>query len=496
MIQAYERSLHHLGRLGRRALLVCCAGLGGLTLSFPAMAGTQFTLGNAAPVANALPGGGWVVSPNIGGGLPSTSREFGQLLGGTFKVFDPLEIPGRAGPLPVRVQQAVKLADAAGVVARCLKAPVVCAAIGAGVAAGSYYFYKKYRVTPDGNGGLSADPGQAQQSYPGYKCLNPSDDTVFKMAPTAQAACQLLVGKSYIQNNSDGTSTQTSYTVDSCTQYRCDGTRTQVYWWTVSGVPAGSSTVPASWQVRPVAITMCPPVVNFYDPAYSVAGGPTGADGLCPSGSSQPVTEDQAAQKVVAFPPAEGDAVLPAAVKEAIEHGQTVPSTITTTGPQTQTGQPTSTTTTTSGGTSTQTQAPTYNYHYDGDTITYDTTVNNTTINNDGSTSTSSTTTTGPSPDKETKDPCDLHPDRVGCMGMGSPPDDQVQKATKSLSWSSEDTGLPASCPADVVVYTHQGPMTFTYKPACDIAGKVAPLVKAVGAFVALMMVAATLRSA
>ena len=496
MTLPYDLGKPHRNRARRWAHLVLCAGLG---LTLTAHAGSDFVLMNGAPTTVPLPGGGWKVIPPAPGSSPDATRIWlGRMVNGTTSVEEALQIAGRGGAVPARVQQVVKVADAAGAVARCLKAPVVCAAIAAGVAAGAYYFYRKYGVKPDGNGGLVADPGQPQEQHPKYNCgVSPDGKPSFD-GTSPEAACKLAIkfyDYDYVDVNGAHrwrVSTLTSCTPTACTfDYSVGSSR--------PGYPTISDGSTATIPVAQVGtIGLCPAVVNFYDPAYSTPGGPPGPDGLCPTGNySQPVTVEEAQRRVIVYPPPDDDTALPGALREAVEHGQAVPSTIRTTGPATQTGQPVSTTTTDAKGTSTSTQTPTYSYHYDGDQITYDTTVTTTVINNDGSTSSSSTTTSGPSPDKEPKDPCDLHPERVGCMGLGSPPDDTVKKTQSQLSWQTESLGFGASCPSDLVIQQRTGPaITLTYRDACDTATRLKPLVIAAGALVALLMVTAALRNA
>ena len=431
MIHLYDLGKPYRHPARRWAHFVLCAGLGGLISSAQAQTGAPFTLNNFTPNPGLMPGGGWTWTPGSTFADPP-SRTFTPTPGGAI-VEDGLQIATKAGQLPVRVRQAVTVADAAAAVARCLTRSVVCAAV---AAVGAAYLYKKYRTRPDGNGGLVADPGQPPEQHANYNCgVSPDGKSSFD-GTSPEAACTLAI-KFYDYDYTDvngahrwRVSTLTSCTPTACTfDYSVGSSR--------PGYPTISNGSTATLPVAQRGTTgLCPAVVDFYDPAYSTPGGPPGADGLCPTGVySQRVTPEQAAQRVVVAPPT--DSSLSDALHQSISQGESAPSSITSSGPATQTGQPVTTTTTGPAGTSTTTQTPTYAYHYDGDKISYDTTVTTTVINNDGSTSSSSTTTSGPSPDKEPKDPCDLHPERVGCMGLGNPPDDTVKKTQSRLSWQS-----------------------------------------------------------
>lgn len=94
-------------------------------------------------------------------------------------------------------------------------------------------------------------------------------------------------------------------------------------------------------------------------------------------------------------------------------------------------------------------------------------------------------------PDKD-RDPCEVNPNRLGCMELGQDEGRQVPKASKSVSFAAEFVGLPAACPGDI-----PGPhgVMISYGLACDAAGRVRPIVIALGAMAALMIVIAAVRS-
>jgi len=440
---------------------------------------------------------GAVVAPSeVAGG----AREFQRLLGGKVPVFDPFDIPGKAGRLPVRGAQTVRVAEAAAAVARCLTRSLICAAVGAA----GYVFYEKYRTRPSSDGSqLERDPGQDPVEIPAYCAVQGGEYRYCdQTALGSYAAAARARHDAYCAGWGSGSGSIAA----SCTMVgeaycdangSCSGISSRAVIKREYGIPDQYNGPYGETVVQHGTSRFCPAVPDFSDPRYSVSGGPAGPDGKCPTGRySEHPTPEQAAQKVADAAPGDNDQTLPDALKDAVKSGQTVPSEIELSGPASQTGTPTRKTTTDATGTTTVTDTPSYQYHYDGDKVRYDEGHTTETTHPDGSTSTTTTTTTGPKSEADTKDPCDLHPERVGCMSLGDAPNDQVTKRSQSVSWNAEDPNLPASCPADITVQTSRGPVVFSYHDACDTATRMAPLIKAVGAFTALMIVAATLRGA
>lgn len=111
----------------------------------------------------------------------------------------------------------------------------------------------------------------------------------------------------------------------------------------------------------------------------------------------------------------------------------------------------------------------------------------------DGTASDTDTSTSDPAtkPDKE-RDPCEVNPDRLGCARLGEDEGKQVPKVSRTVSFTAEYLGLPASCPADI-----PGPKgaTFSFATACEGARLMRPLVVAFGAMAALMIVISAVRS-
>jgi len=114
-------------------------------------------------------------------------------------------------------------------------------------------------------------------------------------------------------------------------------------------------------------------------------------------------------------------------------------------------------------------------------------------IAGDGTPSDTDTSTSDPAtkPDKE-RDPCEVNPDRLGCARLGEDEGKAVPKVSKTVSFTAEFVGLPAACPLDI-----PGPkgVYFSFAPACDAARQMRPLVVALGAMAALMIVISAVRS-
>jgi hypothetical protein len=100
-------------------------------------------------------------------------------------------------------------------------------------------------------------------------------------------------------------------------------------------------------------------------------------------------------------------------------------------------------------------------------------------------TGTSTTGATNPSgtPAPNPDDACSVDPGRLGCIGLGEPPSDQVPKREVSVSFEAEDIGLEAACPAPLSM-GDAGQLSF--QPACDAAVMARPVILAVAAFTAL----------
>lgn len=408
-------------------------------------------------------GGGWVVKSGSTPLMPSTRSYTASLVGGAAQISaaENVAIATRAtAPLTVAATQTVGMGGAASAVGRCLIGAVpLCAAAGA-----AYGVYSVYRIfnpsqVPGSTVGPSAldyDPGQSPSTTIGRSCSYTAGSwTGLGTGQTAADACSASAAD-WVQKAMVGRAGNNTVTanVSTCNaQHQCQVR--YIEYLNGNAVFTQPYQTIATSEVQG-GVPYCPASIDASNPAYSIpAGGAVGPDGKCPTAryNHVPMTADEAAAKVVQYPPTAPN-ITPwgAALKEAIEVGkQTAPSTIGTTGPATQTGPTTTTTTTPTGGTSTTTNSTaTYNYTYAGDTITYNET--NSTTNNEGT-----TTTTGP-PAEKAKDPCGL-PDTPACKidETGTPSGvaattaaeaalaEKQLEATEQIRNSTNQTTLPST---------------------------------------------------
>jgi hypothetical protein len=192
---------------------------------------------------------------------------------------------------------------------------------------------------------------------------------------------------------------------------------------------------------------LCPPVVNFADPAYSVPGGPPDADGKCPTGRYEPLPEAEAETRLA--PQLQKVADPAKVVRELLEDGPELtpyadvnPKTVS--GPATA-SEPATTTTHTSptGQPQTTTTQTTYNIRY-GDNYTTNWTVTTITNNPDGSTETKDETP------KDEKSECEKNPDVIGCQKTDTPPGQDLEKRdievryAPQAGWGADNAACPA----------------------------------------------------
>lgn len=186
----------------------------------------------------------------------------------------------------------------------------------------------------------------------------------------------------------------------------------------------------------------------------------------------------------------------PAIVDELAKHGNIVwplgdP---TITGPSSITG-PKETTTNPDGSTSTrETKTP---ITYDGGTATAgNPTTTTTKRNTDGSDGGTTTTTTEPgnepSKDEEPpKDPCDEHPERVGCLDIDVPEGD-IPRENKTVTWTPEDPFGSGSCPVDQTLNlttTNQTVKVTNWVQMCEWSIPLRAIILALATFAAFLIV-------
>jgi hypothetical protein len=108
-----------------------------------------------------------------------------------------------------------------------------------------------------------------------------------------------------------------------------------------------------------------------------------------------------------------------------------------------------------------------------------------TTTNNTTNVTNTTTTVTNEAPQTPDKpvDPCDAHPDRAGCVSLGTPPPaEDIPKQDIPVSVTPVVFASSASCPAPIT-YNLFGARSMSYQPVCDLAIYLRPLILAFGTF-------------
>jgi len=95
------------------------------------------------------------------------------------------------------------------------------------------------------------------------------------------------------------------------------------------------------------------------------------------------------------------------------------------------------------------------------------------------------------SKDDEPVDPCEIDPERLGCIKLGEAPSDEVPKSTQNVTFSAESVDLPSGCPAPLDIGHGR---SLSYASACEAAETARPFVVALASLSALLLVAATVR--
>lgn len=169
------------------------------------------------------------------------------------------------------------------------------------------------------------------------------------------------------------------------------------------------------------------------------------------------------------------------------------PENVTVTGPvQTQGKKKTTTSVNPDGSTRTETQDCKWNHTYSGAVI-HSQEVCTTTTTNDGlagetTTKTETSEDTGTvTPEEETVDECEEHPERAACAELDEP-EVEVPRDTRNVDYSIEDLGFGGgSCPSSPSWTDRLGTHTLNMGPICDaIVSWVRPLVLAMAALMAL----------
>jgi len=83
-------------------------------------------------------------------------------------------------------------------------------------------------------------------------------------------------------------------------------------------------------------------------------------------------------------------------------------------------------------------------------------------------------------PKEETTDPCELHPERLGCMEEGETDDEELQTQDLGGMINPVSVGGSASCPADKQVSYLGKQLTVSFAPICQGATWLNPVVLAI----------------
>lgn len=227
-------------------------------------------------------------------------------------------------------------------------------------------------------------------------------------------------------------------------------------------------------------------VTNFYTTGTGTAvsgcwdrTAPAPANGLCYGLSSQSRTPDATASWLTASPTeiesaASVPTMKPEWLRRVLDSGVPVDAgNVTLTGPATASG-PSSTSTKqikdaggNVTGTQTVTNSTTYNITYAGNTYNVNSVTTTTTVNPDGT----STVETKNEPKPTEKDPptdCDKYPDSLGCVSLGTPTSDTLNKSTRAVSVVATAFASSSGCPAPLSFAVRGSSYSISYQPICD----------------------------
>lgn len=101
-------------------------------------------------------------------------------------------------------------------------------------------------------------------------------------------------------------------------------------------------------------------------------------------------------------------------------------------------------------------------------------------VNPDGSPVVDPATQQPVAPEKKEEDPCELHPERVGCSEWGDPDDSDLTMTDKTVSITPQSGWGPdnGTCPSPLTYTPHKGPqIQFKYDAVCDGASFFRPVI-------------------
>ena len=447
-----------------------------------AQAGTTIPVTSFSPALQVMASGGaaWQLLPGF---VPSSAgtRALTVGAGGVFTAVDAVPVIGRAGSLAVVATETMALSDVALAVGKCvIGANALCA-----VGTAAYLGYHAYRAIPPAgvpgsvvsSASLDFDPGMSANTQPAYLCIIDGNSAYSGTETAFAAACADAAAVASMNSSATG-STRYVYTINTCTvstncQYTID-------WFSKS---TGLSTGHYPGHVASVGtgtISNCLASIDALNSAYNIpAGSPVGPDGKCPTARYNHIAKTAAdIATIIAANPSgvTGNQVIwKQAVTDSLSSGQSIPSTVITSGPASQTGTSSSSSSVTGGVTTTTVNTPTYNYNYAGDTVSY-TTTNVQTINN-GTTTTTTTSTPAPATALDPTDPCTANPDRVGCSKYGTPVPGTMPTSSIPVSITPVAFASGGGCPPDLAmpfsIMGHSFNPSISYASACSAASNI-----------------------
>lgn len=381
------------------------------------------------------------------------------------RVSSAIAAPG-GGVVSAEVSAVLSRRAIAGIAARALPilGPLGTAAAAVAVIA-DLYESGRIRIDPAGSGEGWQDPGQAASEVPAYEVTYGGNNEFKASGETQEAVCQ-----AWAQAVRGMMEANQGYVVTIRAAGYSVGTGN--CWYDIL-VKQGESTLVEGYSAGPTPVSslkrVCPPG----------ASGPVtlGYDGKCPTGSyTTPLTAKEAADIAATASAARTNAqmaeVLAAGLKAVtpmpLPTTNDVAYNVRAFSPATVQGPTTQTETATAVQTVATNFSPSYvpgqgNFHVAWTTRTQTTTQPmvggvatgaptvstvvttpaqvTTQVDGAGAAPTGTVTTEG-------GDPCAADPGRLGCIGLGEPPQVETPKRTVALAWSLPDLGLPTgSCP-------------------------------------------------
>lgn len=92
-------------------------------------------------------------------------------------------------------------------------------------------------------------------------------------------------------------------------------------------------------------------------------------------------------------------------------------------------------------------------------------------------------------------DPCDAHPERVGCQTLSLPDTPDPQSTTHTISYEADSLGLPSGCPAPRSFNVHGWSLSWSYDVVCTNAPPIRFALLAMAAVGALIMIVTTVKT-